>query len=1387
MGSMWRECVCVAGQRVDKLGSAGTESTRKLISRFGGSLSRAILVAQLALLICAGITSARPQDGAPNSGGLAAQANEGPRVPLKDGLHPLAQAQFDRGAIADQTSASHLLLVMARPADRQAALEQFLHDAHTPGSASYHRWMTPQQFGMRFGARPEDIQRVSAWLTAHGFAIEAVPANATFIRFSGNAGQLRSAFGAEIHVYDVNGQIHHGNAHALSVPASLAGAIAGLAPLNDFNARPQWASAGSTKYKLNAKGAKPQFTLQGSNGISYALAPEDFATQYDVKPLYTAGVTGAGVTIGIVGGSNVDLTVLANYRALFSLPANAPQIVIDGNDPGDVPGLDVEAYLDLEESGAIAPNATINFYLSGGSLVADPLYYAALRAVDDDQADIISLSFSQCENTLGVQGNQIFNALWEQAAAQGQTVLVASNDNGSAGCDDGATQFTTIYGPAVNGLASTPWNIAVGGTDFYYSDYATGGASAGTYWNQTNDSTYGSLKSPLPEQVWDTFFGFNADTQYSGVQAFSIPAGGGGASSCIESTPVAQQAQGGPISSCGVIPGSTTIFGYPKPSWQAAAGVPADGVRDVPDVSLFAADLSNFSAYPVCLSEADCVAAPGQTGQIELVGGTSASTPAMAGILALVDQKYGRQGQADFVLYALAKSQPSVFHDVTKGTNNMRCIADTVDCKTDTSDAYDSLQEYSATAGYDLASGLGSVDANLLVANWKTTALKASETTFTFSPAMMVSGTAPMVTAAVKSASGGGTPQGAMIIETNAGDPLMAGGVATYTLDPNGKVPEGTAPVSSQALPVGTYQVWAEYSGDGVFAPSNSAPQTITVSAAASALQFGVYTIGNPFPDPATYCTAFLPPDSYIPSEATPLASGAETPIGTALVIQAQASPGATGAVTFTLDSEPAVSVPLIAYGTATWAPPETLGAGTHTINAVYNGGGGFASATAAPFNYVLTPATPSLWVTPNGNCTVVDPLGNPTFPCAFNAGDTLTVEIQVNAYGCHIPTGTVTVKLGNSLSQTVSLTPAPIAEHGASQAFATATFPNFPAGTFPVSASYSGDSSLTPLAIQSLGQAIVVATAPPGPLAKATTTVVASPSSIISVGQFDGSYVLFNVTVTAAPGVTAAPTGTVTVFSEGEELVPVALTPSGPLTSTGMSGPVTIQALTQGQNMITALYSGDANYAASEGTTSFLLESADVPDFTMALSQPELTLAAGANGNVGVNLSTFAGFSGALNFTCTPSSSSIVCSVAPATMTLNGPAAITVNVSAAGATAMRASAIPPVGVDPLRGFGAGGRVLTATVVAFACVCVLMFCGAGRGRAWMRAGALTAAIAMMASCGGGGPSSGGGGGTGTGTGGVTPPPASASATYSVVVTAASSTTAHNVKLLVQVQ
>ncbi|HEY0702684.1 MAG TPA: Ig-like domain repeat protein [Candidatus Acidoferrales bacterium] len=1305
-------------------------------------------------------TQAATSSSAANAS-LLAQIDERQRVPLKAPVHPLARAEFDRGAVGEATPTGRVILRMARPADREAALEQFLRDAHTPGTPSYHQWVTTQQFGARFGADPASLQMVSAWLASHGFAVEKTYADNRFIRFSGNAGQMRSAFGAEIHAYVVNGEMHHANAAALSVPAALAGAIAGLAPLNDFNAKPQWHSAGTTTYTQKAAGARPQFTLNGM--IPYAVAPEDFATQYDLKPLYAAGVNGSGVTIGLIGLSNIDLNSVSNFRALFGLPAMVPQVVIDGNDPGDVPGADVEAFFDLEQSGAVAPNAALNLYVSGGGLLNDPLYDAALRAVDDNQASVISMSYSNCESNLTIDGNHLWSAIWEQAAAQGQTVFVSSGDSGPAECDNANQQFVVANGFGVNGLASTPWNVAVGGTDFYYSDYATGAASAATLWSQTNDGTYGSLKAPLPEQVWDTVFGKNA-TAYVSFDA--VPSSGGGKSSIAFDGPT-----GG-------------FVGYPKPSWQVGAGVPADGVRDVPDVSLFAADGSNLSAYPLCASEQDCSAAPGQQGVVELVGGTSGATPAMAGILALVNQKYGRQGQAAYALYALAQRMPSAFHDVTIGTNNVPCEKSSPNCTADTGDSYDSLQEYPAAAGYDLATGLGSVDANLLVTNWSSGTLKTTTTTFTISPTTLVAGEAPAITAKVKPSSGGGTPQGAITIESNANDPLVSG-LETFTLDSKSSVVSTDTPAVKNVFPAGTYDVWAKYSGDGTFATSESSPQTITVSQASSGLTMSAYVSGNALPNPATYCSDYLLPGSFIPSGEPGNPSGQSYTSGFPFFMYAQLARGATGNVMFTLDNQPPVPVAVTTEGTATWGTPANLPAGTHLVAAAYPGDGTFLSSTATPFSFTFNPQTPNLFLSPGANCTEVNVLGpNSMYVCGFSAGDDLVVNVNVNAYGCQSPPGAVTVNLGSRV-QTVTLAPGPIEEHGASQSLGYTTFTNVAAGTYALTATYPGDVSFLPVnTANTYGPETVSVTTPPGPLAVTTTTVVANPSTIVSLGQLDGSYTLFTVNVTGPPTATSAPTGVVTVYSDGSEVSQITLAPTGPNTAGGTSlGPVTIEGLDLGQNMITADYSGDAYYKASEGLGTFTLLEDATPDFTMALEQPSVTLAGGGSTSVGLNLGIFYQYSGTVKFSCTPSSSAISCNVTPASATINGPMTITLNVSSVAAAA-RPTPVKSWGLGGGKGFGAiFGTALAMMILVFA---MAWFGGGKRVRVWAGAGVLTAALVMVASCGGGsgGTSGGGGGGGGGGTNGGVPP--AVSPVYSVLVTGASGTSAHDVKLLVEV-
>ena len=291
-----------------------------------------------------------------------------------------------------------------------------------------------------------------------------------------------------------------------------------------------------------------------------------------------------------------------------------------------------------------------------------------------------------------------YNNLWQQAAAQGISVFVSSGDNGSAGCDFELDQVLrppqpAQYGFAVNGIASTPYNVAVGGTDF--NDYF----NASTYWNTTNNATtQASAKGYIPETTWNSSCSnafledprfrlttnpeTNCNNSYSlGTGALVVAVGGsGGTSNCTA-----------PIGTMS----STCAGGYAKPMWQAAPGVPNDGMRDLPDVSLLASNGFFDSFYVMCQTQ---IAAPDpcSTGGFLGVGGTSVSSPAFAGLQALVNQKMGlRQGNANYVLYSLAAKESSancnsstgpastcIFNDITSGTIAMPCKTNSVDCVT---------------------------------------------------------------------------------------------------------------------------------------------------------------------------------------------------------------------------------------------------------------------------------------------------------------------------------------------------------------------------------------------------------------------------------------------------------------------------------------------------------------------------------------------------------------------------------------------------------------------------------------------------------------------------------------------------------------------------------
>lgn len=677
---------------------------------------------------------------------ITAPVDESILTPLKGNVTPRAAAQFDRGEVAPATQLTHVRLVLKRSSVQESALQQLLVQQREPSSPQYQRWLTPDQFGALYGPADADIAAITAWLESHGLKVESVSKGRTNIAFSGSVRQVEEALHTQIHSFMADGESFYSNVSDPQIPSALSVVISGIAHLNTLRPRPHLKRGPTTRFEGKAsqssapnksKGLRPQphLTLSGqttASGYFLFLTPQDAATIYNtpnsqLNVNYSSGQTydGTGVNIGVGGDALIQLSTVANFRQQF-LPsqysANLPIIVnVDGVTSTTNPADRDEAYLDVELAGGAAPGATIYFYTS------TDLATGIEQALTDNVVDLFSLSFGQCERFLSTSDNSLISAWWQQAQSQGIVVMVSSGDNGSAGCDDPNSVTVAQYGLGVSGFASTPYNIAVGGTDF--------GVLNGQFLNYVNstDASYrGSAKGYIPESVWndssyaDTTIADNVPwTAVSGGSANAgIWAGSGGASTC--STNSTSYGGGGSITL-----GSCT-GGYAKPTWQTGAGVPNDQVRDVPDVSLMSGSGLDSAVWTACTDDAvsgtsffnNCAAINAQ-GDFYLTGfgGTSAATPTFAGILALVQQKTGtRLGQAAAVLYQLASSTHGnvVFHDIIDGNNSVPCdLALTVDgsCALNTA-GYHFETGYDAQPTYDLATGLGSVDAKELINAW---------------------------------------------------------------------------------------------------------------------------------------------------------------------------------------------------------------------------------------------------------------------------------------------------------------------------------------------------------------------------------------------------------------------------------------------------------------------------------------------------------------------------------------------------------------------------------------------------------------------------------------------------------------------------------------------
>lgn len=603
----------------------------------------------------------------------------------------IRQAQ-DAGRLAPDFPMERMQLVVSSGPAQQAAVEQLLRDQQDPSSPRYRQWLTPLQFGEQFGASPAELDAVTGWLRDSGFTINRVANGRRSIEFTGTAGLVERAFHTELHRYLVDGEIHIANSTDIAVPAALAPLVLGVVSLHDFRARPQHHILGTG---IGTGNHNPRSEKQANSPIAqytdstgaHSLTPYDFGIIYDVTPVWnTLQVDGTGQTIAVIARSNISMTDVTTFRSTYGMPPAVVQILLNGADPGiqSRTGDDIETTLDTEWSGATAPGASVIVVVSASTRVSDGVDLSSLYAVDNNVAPIITYSYGTCEADNGTF-NAYYNNLWQQAAAQGISVFVAAGDNGSAACDDPSSTAPAAGGFAVSGLASTPYNVAVGGTEFS----EVGGDTQ--YWAPSNTTgPVSSVLSYIPEIAWNESAYISAHNLNNGLWA-----GAGGVSTL-----------------------------YPTPSWQAAPGVLASDPgttgqhhRYLPDVSFTAAFHDGYRIQA--------------EGFPNLVSGTSASTPSFAGVMALINQyTNSSNGNPNPRLYALAASNPTIFHDVVAGTNAVPCVtAASPGCTGRTiALGVGTMGGYSAAPGYDLATGLGSVDVYQLLTNWSTSASGGSGT-----------------------------------------------------------------------------------------------------------------------------------------------------------------------------------------------------------------------------------------------------------------------------------------------------------------------------------------------------------------------------------------------------------------------------------------------------------------------------------------------------------------------------------------------------------------------------------------------------------------------------------------------------------------------------------
>jgi Pro-kumamolisin, activation domain/Bacterial Ig-like domain (group 3) len=763
-------------------------------------------------------------------------------VRLAGNIHMKAQPEFDYGVVDPEFKLDYMTLLTLPTPSQQKALDRLLAEQQNPASANYRKWLTQEQYAERFGLSQGDLNRITNWLNAQGFTVMSVARGRNWITFCGTAGQVANAFHTEIHQFNVDGQLHFANATALSVPAALAGVVSGVRGLHDFRMKPMG---------IRKRLAPDFFDLHFNTQF---IAPGDIATIYDIKPLYAAGIDGTGQSIAVIGQTDIFLADLNFFRAGFGLSTitgcttrttgtiglitacDSPNFkyVLVGTDPGvPSPGDLAESDLDLEWSGAVARNAQIIFVNAETAAgVVDGFY----SAIDNQTAPVISLSYGICElgesPFIGPDETEL-----KKANSLGITFVNSSGDSGSAACDNStnpATGNLAVFGLAVSWPASSPEATGVGGSAVPFDDFTS------AFWKTTtagNGPDGGSALGYVPEEAWNDDAEFAAFCAANPTNRFCTAHG-------ITSQATAQAAlgigiAGGGASNCATTSGNTCTGGFPQPAYQTVTVPGQASARFVPDVALLATP--NFPGYIFCtpLSELGGVGSTSTCANgilsaidtnLSIIGGTSASAPVFAGMVALLNQNFqgtsaAGLGNINPMLYELAQTTPNnYFHSLTAGNNQVFCVAGdppnqpvALQCPKPPATAVIGFDASNAdpVSGYNLVNGLGSVDLNNLVIAWAA-ARTLSTTALAAAPKNVVLGQNVTLTATVTPA----TAVGAVNFFNNG----SATALGTGTLNSS-----GVATFQTTSLPIGTNHITATFNGDGANAPSSSGEVVVTV------------------------------------------------------------------------------------------------------------------------------------------------------------------------------------------------------------------------------------------------------------------------------------------------------------------------------------------------------------------------------------------------------------------------------------------------------------------------------------------------------------------------------------------------------------------------------